>query len=281
MEGHVLKRSVDFALAGLLLAVSIPFLAFAAILIKLDSQGPVIFRQTRMGRGFRRFQLLKLRSMVAEAAGPSITLGADPRITHVGRWLRRFKLDELPQLWNVLCGDMSLVGPRPVIPELTVEFNREYCRLLEVRPGLTDPATLKYRCEEQILALVPDPLEYFKTVVTPDKLRISQEYLWRAGVWSDLGVMAQTVVALLAPRWQPQCGSATFVPLRRSPALLFCSQSARGMKVQPVSEPISMAGPVELFTLFEESSDVYGLPEANRLGYRHRRSKTTPAERNR
>lgn len=276
----MLKRTMDFALAGLLLVVSIPFLVFAAILIKLDSPGPMIFRQTRMGRGFRRFQLLKLRTM-AEGAGPSITLGADPRITHAGKWLRRFKLDELPQLWNVLCGDMSLVGPRPVIPELTVEFNRDYCRLLAVRPGLTDPATLKYRYEEQILALVSDPLEYFKTVVTPDKLRISQEYLRRAGVRSDLCVLAQTVVALLAPRWQPQFGNPVFARICISPELLFSSASVRRRKLQPVSEPISMAGPVELFSLFEESSDVYGLPEPSRLAYRHLGNRATPSERNR
>ena len=267
----MLKRSVDFALAGLLLAVSLPVITLAAILIRLDSPGPVIFCQARMGRGFRRFKLLKLRTMDAAVGGPRITLGADPRITRAGKWLRRFKLDELPQLWNVLRGDMSLVGPRPVIPELTVEFNREYCRLLAVRPGLTDPATLKYRYEEEILSLVPDPLDYFKTVITPDKLRVSQQYLRRAGLWSDLGVMAQTVVALLAPRWQPQFGEAAFVRLYRSPALLFSPESARRTKVQPVSEHILMAGPIELSAVFEESSDVFGLPEPNRLAYRHLR----------
>ncbi len=193
------KRSVDILLAGLLLAVSLPFLVIAAIIIKLDSKGPVIFSQIRMGWRFKRFQLLKLRTMRDSCTGLDYTFGADPRITRSGRWLRCFKLDELPQLWNVLRGDMSLVGPRPVVPQLTVEFKWAYDRLLEARPGLTDPATLKYCREAEILALVPNPLKYFMTVVTPDKLRISQAYQLRANMWSDLGVMAGTAIALVQP----------------------------------------------------------------------------------
>jgi lipopolysaccharide/colanic/teichoic acid biosynthesis glycosyltransferase len=111
--------------------------------------------------------------------------------------LRWFKIDELPQLWNILCGDMSLVGPRPVVPELTKEFKLAYMQLLEVRPGLTDPASLKYCREAEMLALVADPLVYFKTVITPDKLRISQAYLQRANTRSDVVVMAATAWALL------------------------------------------------------------------------------------
>lgn len=198
----MLKRSLDISLSGLLLAASLPLIVIAAILIKLDSPGPVLFRQARTGRGFMRFQLLKLRTMRVDAAGSPYTLGADPRITGAGRWLRKFKLDELPQLWNVLRGEMSLVGPRPVVPELAAEFRQAYTRLLAVRPGLTDPATLKYCRETELLALVPEPLRYFKTVVTPDKLRISQDYLERANLWSDLGVIARTVFVLLLPRRQ-------------------------------------------------------------------------------
>jgi lipopolysaccharide/colanic/teichoic acid biosynthesis glycosyltransferase len=201
----VFKRSVDIALAGLLLAMALPFLAIAAIIIKLDSEGPVIFRQVRIGLRFKRFQILKLRTMRVSSGGPAYTLGADERITWPGRWLRCFKFDELPQLWNVVRGDMSLVGPRPVVPELAVEFKQSYDLLLGARPGLTDPATLKYCREAEILALVPDPLEYFKTVVTPDKLRISQAYQQRANLWTDLGVMAGTAAALL------QSGSAVDV----------------------------------------------------------------------
>jgi lipopolysaccharide/colanic/teichoic acid biosynthesis glycosyltransferase len=192
LGGLVFKRSLDFSLAGILLVFMLPILAVAAVIIKWDSDGPILFRQVRMGRNFRRFQLLKLRSMFEASAGLPFILGPDKRITRIGRWLRRFKIDELPQLWNVLRGDMSLVGPRPVVPEIVKEFHRSYERLLEKRPGLTDPATLKYIRETEMLAAVRDPLRYFKSVVTPDKLLISRAYQERATVWSDLGVIAAT-----------------------------------------------------------------------------------------
>jgi lipopolysaccharide/colanic/teichoic acid biosynthesis glycosyltransferase len=197
LEKLVLKRRLDITLAGFLLAVSLPILAIAALIIELESGEPAIFRQDRMGRGLKRFKLYKLRTMRSSCAGSAYTLGADPRITGIGLWLRRFKIDELPQLWNVLCGDMSLVGPRPVIPELIDEFQSSYARLLAVRPGLTDPATLKYCREVETLAQVPDPLDYFKTVIVPDKLRISNTYLEHATVRSDIMVLMRTAVALL------------------------------------------------------------------------------------
>jgi lipopolysaccharide/colanic/teichoic acid biosynthesis glycosyltransferase len=200
----VLKRSVDIVLSGILFALALPILAIASVVIKMDSRGPAIFRQDRMGRGFRRFQLLKLRTMQLSRDGPAITLGADSRITRSGRWLRWLKFDELPQLWNVLRGDMSMVGPRPVIPQLTMEFRWEYERLLKVRPGLTDPAAIKYCREAEVLASVPEPLKYFKTVVTPDKLRISMDYLPKADVLSDFGVMVKTAVVLYPCDWWPR-----------------------------------------------------------------------------
>jgi lipopolysaccharide/colanic/teichoic acid biosynthesis glycosyltransferase len=226
----VFKRSVDVTLAAMLLAVSLPLLVFAVILIKLDSEGPAIFRQVRIGRGFRPFELFKLRTMLSRCEGPAYTLGADPRITRVGRWLRRSKFDELPQLWNVLRGDMSLVGPRPVVPELTVEFNRAYKRLLAVRPGLTDPAALKYCCENEMLAMVPDPLRYFKTVVTPDKLRISQAYLRRANMGSDLSVMVKTAFVLL-----PFAGRLRTGESQRVARSLPAAQSSSGPAARPAA----------------------------------------------
>lgn len=226
------KRGLDIALAGSALAIALPLIAFAAILIKLDSPGPTLFRQTRMGRGFRTFKLLKLRTMHAAPGGSAYTLGADPRITRAGRWLRWLKFDELPQLWNVVRGDMSLVGPRPVIPELTTEFERAYRRLLQVRPGLTDPATLKYCREAEALAHVTDPLEYFKTVVTPDKLRISRAYLRRANVWRDLGVMARTAFALL-PSWRLQAGPFARNQSKRAQPLLCFSRSGPRRSPEP------------------------------------------------
>ena len=197
----MLKRGIDIVVAGIMLVACLPLLVMCAVLIKLDSRGPILFRQARMGRDAKVFNLLKLRTMRAGEDGPAITLGPDPRITLVGGWLRRWKLDELPQLWNVVRGEMSLVGPRPVIPELAREFAPGYRDLLRVRPGLTDPATIQYCREVEILSRVNDPLSYFKTVVTPEKLRISRDYLLCATILSDFRIMIETAQALLsAPR---------------------------------------------------------------------------------
>jgi lipopolysaccharide/colanic/teichoic acid biosynthesis glycosyltransferase len=226
LGGNVFKRIVDGTLGGLLLLAAFPFLAIAAILIKIDSEGPVLFRQARTGRDFERFELLKLRTMRVCCAGRPYTLAADPRITRMGYWLRRFKIDELPQLWNVVRGDMSLVGPRPVVPELTLEFHSGYDRLLAVRPGLTDPATVKYCREAEILALVPDPDEYFKTVVMPDKLRISDAYLQRATAWSDLVVLMSTFAALLLSAGRAQARAQVLAAGRGE--LLTFAEGGRG-----------------------------------------------------
>lgn len=169
------------------------------MVIRLTSPGPVIFRQTRIGRGFQPFEILKLRTMAPDRPGLAYTLAGDTRITTVGRFLREAKIDELPQLWNVLRGDMSLVGPRPVVPEISREFRKHYEHLLRVRPGLTDPASIKYRQEARLLASVPDGTGYFKSVVTPDKLRISAEYLERATLWTDGVTMAMTAAVCCFP----------------------------------------------------------------------------------
>jgi lipopolysaccharide/colanic/teichoic acid biosynthesis glycosyltransferase len=132
----VVKHFVDIAVSFALLVVPSPVLALAALILLVISPGPVLFRQVRMGRGYRPFEILQLRTMAHAAAGLAYTLGPDPRITPFGKLLRRTKLDELPQLWNVLWGEMSLVGPRPVLPELTYEFREYYKFLLRARPGL-------------------------------------------------------------------------------------------------------------------------------------------------
>jgi lipopolysaccharide/colanic/teichoic acid biosynthesis glycosyltransferase len=192
-----LKRGMDLVISFLMLIASLPLLLVCALLIKVDSPGPVLFRQMRVGRNFRPFPLIKLRTMVAGATGPAYTLTGDPRVTRIGQWLRRFKLDEFPQFWNVLCGDMSLVGPRPVLPEVVREFPQDYAQLLRVRPGLTDPASLKYHQEDEILSRSTDPHCEFLSVVTPDKLRIARSYLRNATLWSDCRVLAATAVTLL------------------------------------------------------------------------------------
>ncbi|MFC5864578.1 sugar transferase [Acidicapsa dinghuensis] len=198
--GCVIKRLVDVILSASLLLFFSPVLACAVMMIRLTSPGPAIFRQTRVGRGFQPFEILKLRTMAQDRPGLAYTLASDPRITPVGRFLREAKIDELPQLWNVLRGDMSLVGPRPVVPEISLEFRPHYEHLLRVRPGLTDPASIKYRHEARLLAAMPDGKGYFKSVVTPDKLRISADYLERATLWTDGVTMAMTAVVCCFPR---------------------------------------------------------------------------------
>jgi lipopolysaccharide/colanic/teichoic acid biosynthesis glycosyltransferase len=240
LEGSVLKRGVDIALSGVLLIVSLPVLAVAAIAIKLDSEGPVFFHQTRMGRNFRRFQIWKLRSMRVSAHGLGYTLGEDPRVTRLGRWLRWLKVDELPQLWNVLRGDMSMVGPRPVVPELALGYWRTYKQLLKVRPGLTDPATLKYCHEEQFLLSVPDPQHYYKTILVPDKLRISAAYLERSNFWSDLGVLGSTAFALIPDHWIPRSLGASIFGRAKSTDLS-CQESAQDLGRNPKTKLVLTA----------------------------------------
>jgi lipopolysaccharide/colanic/teichoic acid biosynthesis glycosyltransferase len=199
LGGHVLKRVIDILFAGAMLVLISPLLLICILLVRLDSEGPALFRQARMGRNFRTFQILKLRTMRNGERGDPITLGFDSRITRVGAWLRRWKLDEFPQLWNVLRGDMSLVGPRPVIPKLAQEFASDYEHLLRVRPGLTDPASIRYCRETEMLSLVPDPLEHFRAVVVPEKMRISRTYVEKATVLRDLGVIVKTAAVVLTP----------------------------------------------------------------------------------
>jgi lipopolysaccharide/colanic/teichoic acid biosynthesis glycosyltransferase len=209
----MVKRGVDILVSVLLLCFLSPILLLSAFLIAISSPGPVIFRQARMGRGFKPFQILKLRTMAHNAPGLAYTLGPDPRITIFGKWLRRTKIDELPQLWNVLRGEMSLVGPRPVLPELTGEFHFHYRLLLRSRPGLTDPASLKYCQEAQLLASAWDPMEYFKSVVTPDKVSISIAYMDSANLWSDAKVLAMTGAICCFPSLSRMYGRPPVPPM--------------------------------------------------------------------
>lgn len=195
----MVKRGLDIVFSAALLCLSLPIVALSALIIRISSPGPVFFRQERMGRGFRPFKILKLRTMAHVDAGLAYTLGPDPRITPFGRLLRRTKVDELPQLWNVLRGEMSLVGPRPVVPELTTEFHVHYVLLLRARPGLTDPASLKYSQEARLLATSGDPMHFFKTVVTPDKIEISLEYMESANLWTDLVTLGMTSLICCLP----------------------------------------------------------------------------------
>jgi len=179
-----------------------PLFVAVAFSIKLDSPGPVFFRQERIGRRFRSFRIYKFRTMVEDAPrrGSAITFGEDPRITRVGRILRKTKVDELPQLINVLRGDMSIVGPRPEVPAYVNRFRYQYERILQVRPGITDPASIRFRDEAEILAAFSNPEEAYLTSVLPDKLRLGEEYLRGSSLFSDLAVIVRTVAALFGRR---------------------------------------------------------------------------------
>lgn len=196
----MLKRGLDLTVAAAGLLLLAPLLAVVALWIRLDSPGPVFFRQERVGRAGRPFRIHKFRTMVAEATarGPGITVGDDPRITRAGRWLRRAKIDELPQLIDVLAGHMSLVGPRPELPHYVALYPaalRE--QLLAVRPGITDPASLQYADEARLLATAGDPEREYREVLLPAKLQLSAEYARRATLATDLGVLARTLGLLL------------------------------------------------------------------------------------
>ncbi len=192
------KRLFDIVLSGLLLLLLAPLLLGLALWVRLDSPGPALFRQQRVGRGGRPFTLHKFRSMREQAGGAGLTVGDDARVTRAGRWLRRLKLDELPQLWDVLRGAMSLVGPRPELPQYVAHYP-EALRdvVLCVRPGITDPASLAFRNESALLAAAVDPEREYLERILPAKLQLSADYARRATLGSDLRLIARTALLLL------------------------------------------------------------------------------------
>ncbi len=179
-----------------------PVFALCALVIKLSSPGPVFFTQHRGGRGGRVFRIVKFRSMVvgAEHAGPGITISGDPRVTPFGGLLRRLKLDELPQLLNVLRGEMSLVGPRPELPEYVASYTSQQRKVLTVRPGITDIASVCYRYEEEVLHHSSDPKRFYREIILPHKLALNLEYLEKLTFFYDLYLIFRTLRALfIAP----------------------------------------------------------------------------------
>jgi len=193
------KRCFDLSWTILGLLVIWPLLLLIALAIKFDDRGPVFFRQERVGYRGRPFYIWKFRTMVpnAELIGRAITVGRDPRITKVGHWLRKTKLDELPQLINVLVGEMSLVGPRPEVPRYVSLYTAEQRKVLEVFPGITDPASIKYRDENEVLARAVNPDQAYINEVMPEKIRINLDYVERAGVAQDFVIILQTLIKLV------------------------------------------------------------------------------------
>lgn len=189
------KRLFDLFWSLLGLVLLSPLLVLVAIAVRLEDGGPVFFRQVRIGQQGRPFRIWKFRTMVvdAERQGRSITVGEDPRITRIGRFLRNTKLDEIPQLLNVAVGEMSLVGPRPEVPRYVELYSEAQRAILGLRPGITDLASIKYRHESELLAESADPDQTYIQLLLPDKIRINLAYASRAGLWSDFLVILATL----------------------------------------------------------------------------------------
>lgn len=193
------KRAMDLLLGGAALLLSLPLQAMIALAVRLDSPGPSLYRAKRVGRGGQVFIVLKFRSMRRDAAnsGPAITGASDPRVTRVGLLLRRTKLDELPQLWNVLRGEMSLVGPRPEDPRFTDLYTLEYQQILSVRPGITGPSQVALIDEERLLA--GDIEATYLREILPRKLALDLKYVQSHTIRRDAGILLQTLHALVSP----------------------------------------------------------------------------------
>lgn len=190
-----MKRLFDIIFSFLGLTVLSPLFLLLAVWIKLDSRGPVFYRQVRVGRHNRDFRIFKFRSMrVGSDKGSLVTIGGrDPRVTRSGYYIRKFKLDELPQLINVLIGDMSFVGPRPEVRKYVDMYTPEQLHVLDVLPGITDEASIAYRNENELLATAADPERFYIETVMPDKLRINLQYVQNHSFWGDIKLLFRTL----------------------------------------------------------------------------------------
>jgi lipopolysaccharide/colanic/teichoic acid biosynthesis glycosyltransferase len=193
------KRLFDVVVAFLGIVILLPILIPIALWIKLDSPGSIFFRQVRVGKEGKEFEILKFRTMVSDAdkKGKLLTIGEDPRITRSGRFLRKYKLDELPQLLNVLRGEMSFVGPRPEVPRYVSLYNEQQRQVLGVRPGITDLASIQFRNENDLLASVTDPETYYIETIMPQKLALNLTYINQANVWNDLKIILTTLLKII------------------------------------------------------------------------------------
>lgn len=192
----IIKRIFDIICSGLGLVILSPFLLFVAIRIKMGSDGPVFFKQIRVGEKGKEFKILKFRTMVvdAEKLGRQITVGNDNRITKIGAFLRKYKIDELPQLINVFKGDMSLVGPRPEVPRYVKMYTEEQRKVLDVKPGITDLASIRYRDENELLGKAENPDEFYINTIMPDKLALNVEYINKSNIFFDIYIIIKTIL---------------------------------------------------------------------------------------
>lgn len=194
----MLKRLFDVVASGIGLVVLSPVLLVMGTWIKLDSNGPVFYRQVRVGKGNKDFKLFKFRSMYVDADKKGqLTVGnRDPRITNSGYFIRKYKLDELPQLINVFLGDMSLVGPRPEVRKYVEMYTPLQKKVLEVKPGITDIASIEYADENELLANAEDPEKFYIEHVMPDKLNLNLQYIQKQSLWYDIGLILKTFTAI-------------------------------------------------------------------------------------
>ena len=198
-----LARGAEFVLAIFGLIILFPLLLFCALLVRVSSRGGIFFRQHRVGCRGETFTLYKFRTMVDSNGGALVTAASDRRITDIGRFLRKWKLDELPELYNVLRGEMSFVGPRPEVPELVDFSNPAWADILRGRPGITDPVTLRLRNEESFLATVEDKEAFYRDVIQPFKLNGYLEYLETKSLKNDLKIVVQTIKVIIFPQTAP------------------------------------------------------------------------------
>ena len=189
-----MKRLFDLTASLIGLIVLFPIFIVVSVLVKISSEGPVFFVQKRIGKNGKVFQMIKFRSMtVIQSSNSTISIKGDVRITKTGAFLRKYKLDELPELFNVLRGDMSMVGPRPDVSGYADKLEGENVWILELRPGITGPASIKYANEEEIIALQEDPVKYNYEVIYPDKVKLNLDYYYNNNLWIDIKIIFATI----------------------------------------------------------------------------------------
>lgn len=190
----IIKRIFDIVFSFIGLILLLPLFLLAAVFIKIDSRGPILFKQQRVGRNFTPFAIYKFRTMKTDADGKGIqiTVGGDKRVTRIGKILRKSKIDELPQLFNVLIGDMSVVGPRPEMPKYVEFYKSDYKNILSKRPGITDIASIAFRDEESVLKDKDNPESYYQFILLPKKIELAQKYIKQATFFSDLKIILMT-----------------------------------------------------------------------------------------
>jgi len=200
VAGYRGKRAFDVCISGIALPLLSPVFLIIAVLVKLSSPGPVFFRQERVGLYGRPFSMLKFRSMVVDAPtlGSNVSPAGDPRVTRIGALLRKTYLDEMPQLLNVLAGDMSLVGPRPETPEYVTMYSAQERRVLGARPGMAGPSTLAFESEAEVLARSPDPYRWYVDHLMHERVRVDLEYLERQSIRYDFGVLLKTLLMVVS-----------------------------------------------------------------------------------